>query len=86
MAEKVTRALFDLQAIGTRLSTTRFFSTEMSWWSDLDGDILGTVILDSTDQDFVRIPEHSASHSINIRTVIPEYPATPRPRLLSLVS
>jgi len=36
--------------------------------------------------DTLRIPEHSASHSINIRTVIPEYPATPWRRLLSLVS
>jgi len=26
--------------------------TELSWWSDLDGQILGTVFLDTTDQDY----------------------------------
>ena len=31
---------------------TRMMSTECSWWSDLDGQVLGTVILDHTDQDY----------------------------------
>ena len=52
MTKPISRTLFDLLGIGTRLAITRVHSTELSWWSDLDGDILGTVILDHTDRDY----------------------------------
>ena len=52
MVKPISRTLFDLLAIGTRRAVTRAYSTELSWWSDLDGQIMGTVILDATDQDF----------------------------------
>ena len=52
MTKPISRTLFDLLAIGTRMAVTRLYSTELSWWSDLDGDVLGTVILDHTDQDY----------------------------------
>ncbi len=48
----VSRALFDLLAIGTRMAATRAVSKELSWWSSENGDILGVVILDRADQDF----------------------------------
>lgn len=52
MTKPISRTLFDLLAIGTRKAVTRLCSTELSWWSDLDGDVLGTVILDHTDHDY----------------------------------
>jgi hypothetical protein len=52
MAIPITRTLFDLLAIGTRMAITRMFTTELSSWSTLDGDVLGAVCLDKTDQDF----------------------------------
>ena len=52
MTKPISRTLFDLLGIGTRLAITRMYSTELSWWSNLDGDILGTVILDHTNEDF----------------------------------
>jgi hypothetical protein len=52
MAKRISRTLFDLLAIGTRLAITRVMTTELSWWSDLDGQILGTVFLDNTDRDY----------------------------------
>ncbi|WP_281801861.1 hypothetical protein [Methylocystis echinoides] len=52
MARPISQTLFDLLAIGTRRSITRVMSTELSWWSTLDGDILGTVFRDTCDQDY----------------------------------
>jgi hypothetical protein len=52
MAKRISRTLFDLLAIGTRLPITRVMSTELSWWSDLDEQILGTVFLDTSDHDY----------------------------------
>ncbi|MCC6920055.1 MAG: hypothetical protein IT548_12700 [Alphaproteobacteria bacterium] len=52
MTKPISRALFDLLAIGTRRAMTRIMSTERSWWSNLDGTLLGAVILDHTDNDF----------------------------------
>ena len=52
MVKPIPRTLFDLLAIGTRRARTRLMSTELSWWSDLNGEILGTVIFDKTDQDY----------------------------------
>lgn len=52
MVKAITQTLFDLLAIGTRRSPTRFYSTELSWWSDLNGDLIGAVAIDLTDNDF----------------------------------
>lgn len=52
MAKRISRTLFDLHAIGTRRAITRLYSTECSWWSDLDDLVFGTVILDHTDKDY----------------------------------
>ncbi|MEM7664128.1 MAG: hypothetical protein AAF292_17955 [Pseudomonadota bacterium] len=34
------------------MAATRLISTELSWWSDMDGKALGTVVLDHTDRDY----------------------------------
>ncbi len=52
MTKPISRTLFDLLAIGTRLSFTRVVSEECSWWSDLDDQVLGAVVLDKTDRDY----------------------------------
>jgi hypothetical protein len=52
MVRPISQTLFDLLAIGTRRSITRITTRESSWWSTLDGDILGTVFLDTYDQDW----------------------------------
>lgn len=52
MSKRIGRKLFDLLAIGTRRSMTRAMSDEVSWWSDLNGDVLGTVFLDLSDNDY----------------------------------
>ena len=52
MTKPISRTLFDLLAIGTRRAITRALSSELSWWSDLNGDIIGTVILDRVDHDY----------------------------------
>ena len=52
MVRQISQTLFDLLAIGTRLSFTRVISDECSWWSDLDGNVLGAVVFDKTDRDY----------------------------------
>jgi hypothetical protein len=52
MVKPISRTLFDLLAIGTRRARQRLISTELSWWSDLDGDILGAAIEDLIDHDY----------------------------------
>jgi hypothetical protein len=52
VTKRISRTLFDPLAIGTRLSFTRVVSEECSWWSDLDGQVLGAVVFDKTDQDY----------------------------------
>ena len=52
MARRLTRARFDLFAIGTRLSQSRLISDELSFWSDLDENVIGVVFRDTIDNDF----------------------------------
>ncbi len=52
MTKRIGKALFDLHAIGTRRAYVRFISHELSWWSDLDGDVIGAVVLDKIDSDY----------------------------------
>ena len=52
MTKKLTKARFDLFAIGTRLSPTRLVAEEISYWSDLDENLIGVVFRDRIDNDF----------------------------------
>ena len=52
MTKKISQELFDILAIGTRVAFTRVISRELSWWSDLSELVIGTVFLDTTDNDY----------------------------------
>lgn len=52
MTRRLTQARFDLFAIGTRLSPSRLISEELSYWSDLDENVIGVVFRDTADDDF----------------------------------
>ncbi len=52
MAKNLTKARFDVFAIGTRKSGAYLLSEELSYWSDLDENVLGVVFRDRTDSDF----------------------------------
>lgn len=52
ITKPISRSLFDLLAIGTRMAKIRVISKELSWWSDLDGGVLGAVTFDLIDHDF----------------------------------
>ena len=48
----LSKERFDLFAIGTRMSPTRMMAEEISFWSDLDENVIGLVFRDTTDNDF----------------------------------
>jgi hypothetical protein len=52
VTKKLTKARFDLFAIGTRLSSTYLVAEELSYWSDLDETVIGVVFRDTVDDDF----------------------------------
>ena len=52
MTKRLSRARFDLFAIGTRLSPTELVADELSYWSDLDENVIGVVFRDRVDNDF----------------------------------
>lgn len=52
MTKLLTKARFDLFAIGTRLSQSRLIADELSCWSDLDENVIGVVFRDTVDVDF----------------------------------
>lgn len=52
MAKKISKARFDVFAIGSRMSTIQAISEEMSWWSDLDEQLIGTVFFEYPDQQY----------------------------------
>ena len=52
MTKSLSRARFDLFAIGTRLSPTELVADELSFWSDLDENVIGVVFRDRVDNDF----------------------------------
>jgi hypothetical protein len=45
-------ARFDIYAMGARMSLSRVYSEELSYWSDLREKVLGMVFHDLTDNDF----------------------------------
>ena len=51
MTKRLSRARFDLFAIGTRLSPTELVADELSYWSDLDENVIGVVFRDRMDND-----------------------------------
>ncbi len=52
MTKRLSKARFDLFAIGTRMSPTHLVADELSYWSDLDENVIGVVFRDRTDDDF----------------------------------
>jgi len=52
MTKRLSKERFDLFAIGTRLSPTQLLAEELSYWSDLDENVIGIVFRDRTDDDF----------------------------------
>lgn len=52
MTRALSKERFDLFAIGTRMSPTRVMTDELSFWSDLDENVIGLVFRDVTDDDF----------------------------------
>lgn len=52
MTKSLLKTRFDIYALGTRQSPTRLMSEELSFWSNLDETVIGTVILDYQDNDY----------------------------------
>ena len=52
MTKRLGRERFDLFAIGTRLSPTQLVAEELSYWSDLDENVIGVVFRDRVDNDY----------------------------------
>jgi hypothetical protein len=52
LSKPMSRARFNLLAIGTRLSLAHFMAHEVSYWSDLEERVIGVVAMDRTDGDF----------------------------------
>ena len=52
MSKRLSKERFDLFAIGTRLSPTSLVADELSYWSDLDENVIGVVFRDKVDNDF----------------------------------
>ncbi len=52
MAKTLSKARFNLFAIGTRLSHVPFVAEELSYWSDLDENVIGVIFRDRIDDDY----------------------------------
>lgn len=52
MTKSISRERFNIYAIGTRLSFATIMTEELSYWSDLDENVIGVVVRDLTDNDF----------------------------------
>lgn len=52
MTKRLSKARFDLFAIGTRGSFLRVIAKKQSYWSDLDENVIGVVFRDQVDDDF----------------------------------
>jgi hypothetical protein len=52
MTKRLGRERFDLFAIGTRLSPTELVAEELSYWSNLDENVIGVVFRDRVDNDY----------------------------------
>jgi len=52
LSRPLTVARFDIYAMGSRLSFSRFACEELSYWADANEQILGLVFRDTTDDDY----------------------------------
>lgn len=52
LSRPMSRMRFNVFAIGTRMSPTRYMSEEISYWSDHEERVLGLVFRDTTDDDY----------------------------------
>jgi hypothetical protein len=52
LSQPLTRARFDLYALGTRSSYTNLHTEELTFWSDPEEQILALVVRDTVDQDY----------------------------------
>lgn len=52
LSYRVSPTRFNIFAIGTRLSRTRYAVEEISYWADYEERVLGVVFRDTTDDDF----------------------------------
>jgi len=52
MTKRLSSARFNLFAIGTRLSSTQLVAEELSYWSDLDENVIGVAFRDRVDNDY----------------------------------
>lgn len=52
MTKSITQARFNLFTIGTRDSRAYYLYEELTYWSDLDENVIGVVIQDRVDNDF----------------------------------
>jgi len=52
LSKPLTPARFNMYTLGTRHSMARVVAEELSWWADLDEQIIGLVFRDRTDNDY----------------------------------
>src|SRR5580692_1576060 len=52
LSKPLSRARFDIYAMGARMSFSRVVSEELTYWSDADEKVLGMVFRDLVDNDF----------------------------------
>lgn len=52
LSRPMSKARFNIFAIGTRMSPTRHMAEEVSYWTDQEERVLGLVFRDTTDDDF----------------------------------
>jgi hypothetical protein len=52
MTKRLGRERFDVFAIGTLLSSTELVAEELSYWSNLDENVIGVVFRDRVDNDY----------------------------------
>ncbi len=52
LSRQMSRTRFNVFAIGSRMSPTRYMSEEISYWSDHEERVLGLVFRDTTDDDY----------------------------------
>ena len=52
LSKRIPVVRFDHYALGTRLSVARLASEELSWWADMEENLLGVVFRDTTDRDY----------------------------------
>lgn len=52
MIVSIPKERYDLYTLGTKRSDLQVIVREVSWWSDLNEQLIGTVTYDLTDEDY----------------------------------